>query len=154
VGCPPWALLLASWKTDRKTYIAELEALAAMAVYSTYPDLFTGRKVNHFVDNSVALSALVHGYSGKPELAKTVNVFYLQMVAIRTSVYFDYVPTKANIADLPSRGAHERTRHELSGLRRRGSAPDKLLIPSVAQWTAPLDSWAVRRDSHHLMFPA
>ena len=125
-----------------------------MAVYSTYPALFAGRKVNHFVDNSVALSALVHGYSGKPELAKTVNVFYLQMVAVRTSVYFDYVPTKANIADLPSRGAHERTRHELSGLHRRGGAPDKLLIPSVAQWTAPLDSWAVRSDSSHLMFPA
>jgi len=33
-----------------------------------------------------------------------VNVFYLQMVALRASVYFDYVPSKANIADLPSRG--------------------------------------------------
>lgn len=52
----------------------------------------------------MALSAYVHGYSGKQELAKTVNVFYLQMVALRASVYFDYVPSKANIADLPSRG--------------------------------------------------
>ena len=51
-----------------------------------------GRKVNHFVDNTVALSALVHGYSGKPDLAKMVNAFYLQAAGLRTSVYFDYVP--------------------------------------------------------------
>ena len=44
----------------------------------------------------MALSAYVHGYSGKQELAKTVNVFYLQMVALRASVYFVYVPSKAN----------------------------------------------------------
>ena len=71
---PPWDLLLASWRTDRKTYIAELETLAAVAVYSTYPSLFSGRRVIHWIDNTVALSALVHGYSGKPELAKAVNV--------------------------------------------------------------------------------
>jgi hypothetical protein len=153
-AAPPWALLLASWRLDRKTYIAELEALAALSVYSTYPKLFAGRRVQHFVDNSVALSAYVHGYSGKQELAKTVNVFYLQMVALRASVYFDYVPSKANIADLPSRGEHERTRRELSGLRRRGSAPDVLIVPSIAQWTAPLDSWVVRSEYQHLMFAA
>jgi hypothetical protein len=151
---PPWTLLLASWRLDRKTYIAELEALAALAVYGTYPSLFAGRRVQHFIDNSVALSAYVHGYSGKQELAKTVNVFYLQMVSLRASVYFDYVPSKANIADLPSRGEHERTRRELHGLRQRGSAPDTLAIPSIAQWTAPLESWVVRHEFQHLTFTA
>tara|TARA_B100000513_G_scaffold20710_1_gene8175 strand:- start:378 stop:572 length:195 start_codon:yes stop_codon:yes gene_type:complete len=56
---------------------SELEALAAVAAYSTYPKVIAGRKVIHFVDNTVALSALVHGYAKKPELAKSVNVFYL-----------------------------------------------------------------------------
>ena len=72
---PPWALLASSWQSDRKTYIAELETLAAISVYSTYPNLFVGRKVNHFIDNTVAQSALVHGYAKKPDLAKSVNVF-------------------------------------------------------------------------------
>ena len=97
---PPWGVLLSSWRLDRKTYIAELETLAAIAVYSTYPALIKGRKVVHYIDNAVALSALVHGYSGKPDLAKSVNVFYLQMLSLRASVYFDYVPTKANIQEI------------------------------------------------------
>lgn len=139
---PPWRLLLSSWRTDRRTYIAELETLAAIAVYSTYPELFRGRRVNHFIDNTVALSAMVHGYSGKPDLAKQVNVFYLQAIKLRAHVYFDYVPSKANMADLPSRRAFAATRAALAGLRICGGAPDPLVVPGVAQWAAPIGSWA------------
>ena len=63
---PNWAVLLASWRDDFKTYIAELEMLAVVSVYTTFPSLFAGRSVNHFVDNTVALSALVHGYAASP----------------------------------------------------------------------------------------
>ena len=52
VGKPDWAVLLQEWPSDRKTYIAQLETLAALSVYTTYPALFAGRSVNHFVDNS------------------------------------------------------------------------------------------------------
>ena len=51
------------------------------------------QRVQHFIDNTVALSALVHGYSGKADLAKMVNAFFLQMAGLRASVYFDYVPS-------------------------------------------------------------
>ena len=149
---PPWALLQSSWRSDRKTYIAELETLAAISVYSTYPKLFAGRKVNHFIDNTVALSALVHGYSGKPELARSVNIFYLQMVAMRSSVYFDYVPSKANIADLPSRELLVQLRAELHGLLHSKSS-DPLVVPSVASWSAPLASWASRPDTAAVRMP-
>ena len=141
---PPWGVLLSSWRLDRKTYIAELEALAAISVYTTYPDLFKGRKVNHFIDNTVALSALVHGYSGKPDLAKSVNVFYLQMLSLRASVYFEYVPSKANIADLPSRRDYTQLMLELAGLP-GGPAADVLIVPSVARWSRPLAEWAAPR---------
>ena len=136
---PNWAILLSSWRVDRKTYIAELEELAAIAVYSTYPDLVQGRKVHHFIDNTVALSALVNGYSGK-----MTNVFYMQMIGLRASVYFDYVPSKANIADLPSRDRFDLLLPELRGLTVRGLAPDTLVVPSVASWRADLDTWADR----------
>lgn len=143
---PPWALLMTSWQHDKKTYIAELEALAAVAVYSTYPDMFVGRRVIHWVDNTVALAALVHGYSGKPDLAKAVNVFYLQSAALRTSVYLDWVPSKANIADLPSRKAFGDLQRELCGLGWDPSMVDSMRVPSVGQWHAPLESWFERFD--------
>ena len=142
---PPWALLASSWQSDRKTYIAELEALAAISVYSTYPGLFVGRKVNHFIDNTVAQSALVHGYAKKPDLAKSVNVFYLQMMSLRASVYFDWVPSKDNIADLPSRYAYDETKYELSHHTLRGGLPDVLRVPSVAEWGGPLRAWTEQR---------
>ena len=155
---PPWHLLLSSWRTDRKTYIAELEALAAVAVYSTFPKLFAGRKVMHWIDNTVALSALVHGYSGKPDLAKSVNIMYLQMAALRTSIYFDYVPSKANIADTPSRlfGQPAALRAEIIAELRGFPTPTftELRIPSLSEWLAPLDSWFDRFDQPQMTTPA
>ena len=128
-----------------------------------------GRRVNHFVEcalggsdhrpsrlsptrprvhgvgsNTVALSALVHGYSGKPDLAKMVNAFYLQIAGLRTSVYFDYVPSKANIADLPSRGAVHELLHELRGVPLAARARTDLRVPHVGHWAAPLESWVLR----------
>ena len=90
----------------------------------------------------MALSALVHGYSGKPELAKMVNVFYLQAISLRVSAYLDYVPSKANIADLPSRQEWSALAHELRGLDVRQSGPHTLTVPSVAAWSADLAEWA------------
>ena len=151
---PDWAVFLSSRQEDRKTYITELELLAAIAVYPTYPALFAGRKVNHFIDNTVALSALVHGYSGKPDLAKGVNEFYLQMLSLRASVYLDWVPSKANIADLPSRGEFRALRAELRGIAGADAPPDHLISPSLASWRAPLRSWAaVRPEAAHLHMP-
>jgi len=95
----------------------------------------------------VAFSALVHGYAKKPELAKSVNVFYLQMIALCARVFFEYVPSKANIANLPSREAFTELRSELRGLSIRGSAPDRLVVPSVGSWNSPLETWLSR--GHH-----
>ena len=151
---PDFRILLSSWQTDKRTYIAELEALAALAAYSTYPDLFAGRRVNHFIDNTVALSALVHGYAGKPDLAKLVNVFYLQLNALRSSVYLEYVPSKANIADLPSRFAWAELDLELAGLAVVGDEPDALVVPDVARWRqTPLRDWASRDQWAHFNRP-
>ena len=92
----------------------------------------------------MAFSALVHGYAKKPELAKSVNMFYLQMIALCARVFFEYVPSKANIADLPSREAFTELRSELRGLSVRGSAPDRLVVASVGSWNSPLETWLSR----------
>ena len=96
---------------------------------------------------SIRLTIERDGYSGKPDLAKAVNVFYLQILSLRCSVFFDYVPSKANIADLPSRRSFVRLSAELAGLRGAMSELDALLVPSVASWHAPLSSWATRHPA-------
>ena len=63
---------------------------------------------------------------------------------LRTSVYFDYVPSKANIADLPSRDAWEVLRVELLGLTIHPAATRDMRIPHVGMWAVPLDTWVKR----------
>ena len=71
--------------------------------------LLADRAVIHFIDNFAALSALVHGYASKPDLARLVNLFHAQIAALHCWFYGDWVPSKANPADVPTRAerAHE-----------------------------------------------
>ena len=68
-------------------------------------------------------------------------MLYLQLAALRTNVYFDYVPSKANIADLPSRELFSELTLELSGLSTFPGSTHTLRIPAVAEWNLPLDYW-------------
>ena len=65
------------------------------------PELFRGRRVIHFVDNAGAPN-MVNGYSGKPDMAALVNMFHLAIMALDVEWYGEWVPSKANIADIVS----------------------------------------------------
>ena len=103
---PERAVEVGKWSGSvaQEDYIAQLEALAALGPMYKHPQRFAGRRVIHFIDNTVALSALVHGYVGKEDLADIVNAYSVMGTGLRARTYFDYVPSKANLADLPSRG--------------------------------------------------
>ena len=88
---------------DRRTYIAQGEAIGACAPHLSMPGLFRGRHVVQFQDNTCALSALVNGYASKPDLSSIVNAFHLAQFRLRSRVWLEWVPSAANIADLPSR---------------------------------------------------
>jgi hypothetical protein len=118
----------------QKTYIAQLEILAGVAVYYTHPERVRGRQVNHFIDNTVALSGLVHGYARKLDLARMINAFHLQIAALGANVYYEFVPSKCNVADLPSRD-------EFELLEEHGGRRTAMLFPPVSDWTGPLDLW-------------
>ena len=120
-----------------KTYIAQCEMVAAISAYYTFHDRVRGREVNHWIDNTISLSGLVHGYARKLDLARMVNAFHLQITGLRTHVWFEFVPSKANIADLPSRG-------EFALLTRMGGRPSVLSIPPAADWQSPLETWLLR----------
>ena len=50
-----------------------------------------------------AVAALVKGYSSRPDSARLVHGLHAWLAATRTNVWFEYVPTDANVADEPSR---------------------------------------------------
>ena len=65
--------------------------------------MLQGRRVLGFVDNTVALSKAVHGYANDPDMAAVVNALHACDAALRIDAWFEWVPSKANVADLPSR---------------------------------------------------
>lgn len=117
-----------------KTYIAQCEVVAAVSVYYTFADKVRGRQVNHFIDNTVALSGMVHGYARKLDLARMVNAYHLQLAGLKTDAYLEFVPSLANLADLPSRDEYE-------VLKRLGGRAVPIRVPPAADWIAPLNSW-------------
>ena len=89
---------------EREQYVGQLEVLAAVAAYTSRADQLTGRDVIHFIDNVGAYSGLGKGYSRDVDSGRMISVFHTMNVALGANVWFEYVPSKANIADLPSRG--------------------------------------------------
>ena len=88
---------------QKKQKIGQCEILAASMVYTSMPETFRGRSVIHWIDNTSAISCLLHGYSGKADSALLVNAFHLFNAGLRANIHFEYVESKANVSDLPSR---------------------------------------------------
>jgi hypothetical protein len=86
---PDW--LLGLFVEDRKTYICQLELLAAVCAATTFPELFRDAYVLHFIDNTAALSSLVHGYSTKPDMAHLANMYHLQLARLGSTVWHEWV---------------------------------------------------------------
>ena len=62
-----------------------------------------GRSVIHFIDNTSVIAALAKGYSNMPDSARLVHTFHAWQAGAMCDIWFEYVPTKANPADEPSR---------------------------------------------------
>jgi hypothetical protein len=88
----------------RRQYIGQLELLGAVAVYYSLPAVMIGRQVLHFVDNTSALFGLIKGYSSVSDSSRIVHAFWALATGLQCEVWFEYVPSEANIADSPSRG--------------------------------------------------
>ena len=99
-------MLQAFQEVDRhkEQYIGQLELLAAVVAYTTFPDLLAGQHVIHWVDNESAVYALAKGYSGSADSARVVNLFHACVAQLGITPWLEYVGTDDNIADLPSRG--------------------------------------------------
>ena len=118
----------------RKQYIGLYEQVAAVAVYQTLGAELTGRRVVHFIDNQGAMAGLAKGYAREVDSARVVHAFHAWNAGARVSVWFEYVRSKANIADLPSR-------NEFAVLREMGSELVEMQLPEVGSWDAGAAAW-------------
>lgn len=101
---PEWLLSVFARHRARHTYIGQLEAVAALAVYLTFPaSFFHGRLVTHYVDNQGALYSFVKGRCADADINRVVFLAGLVCQRLHCRVWYDYVPSKANVADLPTR---------------------------------------------------
>ena len=110
-GESPWrdlsaevpAHIIASWAA-REQYITQLEALAPLVAALSRPNQLRGRDVICFVDNTGALFGLGKGDCKDADCARMIHIFHALCLALDISVWFEYVASGANLADLPSRG--------------------------------------------------
>ena len=142
-GCrvPEWLL---QWLRPRGQQVNHLEAAAVVAARLTFPDVLYGRRVLHFIDNTVALSKSVHGYANEPDMAAVVNALHVCDAALGVEAWFEWVPSHANVSDLPSRDPStwdDEARTIMASLRARMSARGirhrELRLPTVAQLEDP-----------------
>ena len=78
--------------------------MAVLSIYHSLPqDVLAHELVIHFVDNQGVLWNLVDASSSDPGCAGMTHTTALMQARLRCRVWYDYVASKANIADLPSR---------------------------------------------------
>ena len=126
---------------DREQYITQLEVMAAVAVYTSIPDELRSRDVIHWIDNTGALAVLAKAYSTEIDIAKLLHAFELANLNIRATPYFEYVRSKANIADLPSRGDLDYVINEL------GAVYVPTVLPSLEGWQGGAQHSSARKRS-------
>jgi len=127
---------------DKEQQIGVMEALAAAAAYSSAPDQLRNRDVVHFIDNQGAMFGLAKGTSRDYDTARMAHVFHALAAALGCRVWFEYVPSGANISDLPSR-------REFTLLRKMGAAKFDVSWPEFhGSWSEVLLG-TFRRMSRH-----
>lgn len=92
---------------EKDTYVCQLEAVAMLAPYCcTTPGVVESIRatdVVHCADNKGANGAAVKGFSGAADLAVIVSFTRARWHAIDVDPWLEYVRSKSNIADDPSR---------------------------------------------------
>ena len=101
----------------------------------------------HFIDNTAALSCLIKGCAFQSDMSHIVAAQSALCATLGCSPFYFYVRSKANIADLPSREAWAELRAALAGIPRHPLDSGTLAVPGLADWNAPLASWATRHNA-------
>ena len=77
--------------------------LAILCAVVTFGDLLRDRRVLFFCDSTTAMSAAVHGTGRSADMCAMANALHLEFARLQCRPWFEWVPSKANPADIPSR---------------------------------------------------
>jgi hypothetical protein len=129
---PAWIMVRLS--RNAEWCINQLELIACLAARVTFRAKLAGRQVVAWCDNCSALSACVHGYSNKEDLAHIASLYHLALSADGSDTYHLWVPSKANVADLPTHPSPENWRL----LSEQGFREIPMVLPPQELWDAPM----------------
>jgi len=127
--------VIENFAPGKRQYIGQLELLVAIMPYTSIRDELKGRRVIHWIDNKSAIAALVKGYSAAPDSAQLLQIFAAFGLGAGISIWVEWVPSKANIADFPSRG-------DFDLLTQLGAEQRPFILPTFAAWDEPFAKWA------------
>ena len=88
--------------------------------FGDYSDLLKDHRMWFWCDNCATLSGAIHGYARAHHLVQLSNEIHLFFTNLQMSAWFEWVPTKCNIADIPNRpqGTEEYEFYEREGFER------------------------------------
>ena len=138
---PDWVLRSLE---DRETQINQLELLGILCAVETFGEThLQGRDVLFLCDNTSALSSAVHGYARNADMAALSNALHLRLARLHCRTWFEWVPSKANPADVPSRILGPTSFYDDAGVR----------VSSLGARAAPTVSEVLASQSLHFLFP-
>ena len=118
----------------KKTYIGQLEQLAAASVvYSLPEEWLRDRDGFMWIDNMGAKYSLQKGSARQDDSARIVDAFAKKVAQLRFRPWFEYVPSAQNIADLPSRGKWAQFAEVTAGRKAR-RVP--MVVPDFSGWSS------------------
>ena len=140
------ALRVPSWLCacleDRVTQIHHFELLAVLCAVTTFGDtLMRDRNVLFFCDSTTAMSAAVHGTARSADMCALTHALHLEFARLQCRPWFEWVPSEANPADIPSRQeGHQPLYDDLQARRWKGGMrlPSRAMLRSdTLDWMCP-----------------
>ena len=95
-------LLYGKWGPGDKK-IAQLELAMVLYGLATRASRFRGRRGTWYIDNVAALMALIRGRSDNQDLEEMSGKIHAMLFALRTWIFWEWIPSKSNWADEISR---------------------------------------------------
>lgn len=83
--------------------IEVLEALAVILAVDTWRDILENKALFLFVDSAIVMHLLVKCHSRQAKTIWVAEAILLELHAMQTSMWVEYVPSELNPADFPSR---------------------------------------------------